>query len=309
MKFFKIFAPVFILAFLASCGGSGPESESPPPTSEDSGQEASAPGDDTEFVSVGNPPDLIPPPPVSMEPPPPISSVEDSAPESGDTGYPTPTLAMGGNPSYHDVFLPPSAPRTSIMHVWAPFTVMGSEPTGYAFYTYLLVNRHGMEGAAEERANALLRAIRGSTGKAGSGEIKKLANIFLIPGSKMTYSFESSLRITAIFQKMLFDLNRASIAAKMSNPGPFLVSIPRPVQNVFRAFYQDKKHPILIADLSRTNPAIMGDVVRQYKARVHQGSKEPAEEFKSLSLSLANILTNADDSLHLLTLHMKDIAS
>ena len=191
-------------------------------------------------------------------------------------------------------------------HVWSYLKAYDSEPAGYAMYTYVLAARKVIEGQpAQVRLQALVEAVQAST---TSDEMSRIAldhsNLFLIPGGDY-YHYDLSLLVLQQFR-----ITMSSLGKKLDRAGPYLVSVIYPASHVVEQTLMRRpvETPILIADLSNTSPAVMRDLVRMYKSRLSGPMlTQPVNEFKSLRLQLASILTTADDYLLLIGKHLKEI--
>jgi len=194
-------------------------------------------------------------------------------------------------------------------HVWSELYLPGGEPYGYGTYTYVLVPRDIKIASPEvqARASALYKAILSSTPGVSEQDNKKYTNVFLIPDVdprplKVEHGLSLAISLTESFRRTF----PADLATRMDGPGPYLVTVPAPVSKITPALISEDEHrPVLVADLSHTNPAMMAEVVREYKKQVWRGDERNL--FYSLKITLGNILANADDHLHLLELPLKRI--
>jgi hypothetical protein len=182
-------------------------------------------------------------------------------------------------------------------HVWASLCEAGKEDSGYAMYTYVLINRSKADIEAWKRYVKLVEAIEESTIPAvdhAPGFDRSLYNIFLIPESCGISQRADSLNdrlsksiltgiAASVQERKLRDLINTS-------PGPFLISAVEPISSE----NLHKEIELLYVDLSRTNPEALREVVAAYKKRVTSGPIDRVEEFKSIRLSLLTVILDAD---------------
>lgn len=178
-----------------------------------------------------------------------------------------------------------SAPVES--HVWKSLYGIDAFLHGYQVYTYVLASRFDAKG--KERIEVLVNAITQSTGEAGIHDRRETANMFLIPMDTMDeiYSFGLSQTLIAELKKGLDQ----QMKEKLNGKGPFLISVTSNIG------FGPLPNRVLVADLSKTNKALMKDVIRTYKQQLESDSHTIT--FKSLRLAVANFLVNANENLKL----------
>ncbi|MFS8082098.1 MAG: hypothetical protein ACMG51_01495 [Ginsengibacter sp.] len=183
-------------------------------------------------------------------------------------------------------------------HLWAYLHAYGGEEDGYSTYTYVLTGRDPSHKVVQARYNALINAIQSSTAESNelSGVVPKgLYNLFLIPVhmDKDPYipipSNKFSIKLVTILTEAL--------PGQFENPGPFLVTLTKPI----RSGREQEIADILYFDLSEIHPKAMREVVREYKKRVVARKSDGKEKLEHLHLRLAVLskLLNAEDYLRL----------
>jgi len=212
------------------------------------------------------------------------------------------------------------------IHLNSLLESFGGEEEGYGIYTYVLFGRKIIDheifkqnnGQSYKRYETLLEVLVRSTMNFPSNYYsnntpKDKINIIYIPVKKnysrekpyiRHYNSELSMKylshISTFIKKNPTILNRFSIS-----PGPFLISTIRPLSKI-----RIGAEPMLFVDLSTTNPAAMNEIVAAYKLKIENLTLEKPEEkiivFKSLRLSLLNLVLNADDNIKLIKVVFTD---
>jgi hypothetical protein len=183
-------------------------------------------------------------------------------------------------------------------HLWSRLCGAGEETSGYATYTYVLINRSKADTEAWNRHRELVNSIKWSIAEKAYPirlEDRSLYNLFLIP--EKCEDNQSADTLNDILCKSILTSIAASVPDHKlrdrinTNPGPFLISAIEPIskENL------NKEIDILYVDLSRTNPDAMPEVVSAYKKRLTSDSIEGIKRFKSIKLSLLNFILDADD--------------
>ncbi|MBI4619637.1 MAG: hypothetical protein HY739_05695 [Desulfobacterales bacterium] len=184
-------------------------------------------------------------------------------------------------------------------HLWDALYGANKEPSGYAMYTYVLINRSKADMAAWNRYEKLVESIKLSTSAVGNyspGFNRSLYNLFLIPHKDKGHQPSESLN-DILSKSILTSIAAASVQKQKlrelinTNPGPFLISAAKPISNE----KINKNIEILYVDLTRTNLDAMPEVVAAYKKRLSSDSIEGLERFNSIRLSLLNFILDADD--------------
>jgi len=200
-------------------------------------------------------------------------------------------------------------------HAWELLTNMDSEESGYGMYTYVLFgHRPDLPGTIQtetiERYKKLLEAIAKTTLWAKDLEefTKEETHLFYIPaiakGKEITlpnYNSTLSLRYIATLRRMIKKDNPDLANRLTARPGPFLISALKPIGKI-----DTVQTDLLYADLSKTNPAAMGEVVAAYKHRISSKSVSQIERFNPFRLSLLNLILNADDNVVLVKAALAD---
>lgn len=164
----------------------------------------------------------------------------------------------------------------------------GEEAEGYGMYTYALLNYAGsdqLSSQAQTQYITLLEAVSKTDTIPSDIEDdeKRLHNLFIAPYSVSNGFSRDIIRAIKISSDDGELLTRLS-----SNQGPFLVSTIRPIA-AYMSLPEDSTMHVLFADLTRTHPAAMEEVVRRYKIRlIDQAEWNGPERFKSLELDALN---------------------
>jgi len=186
-------------------------------------------------------------------------------------------------------------------HLW---DYMGKETEGYAMYTYVLFHRgKNQDYNFHKRYELLISLIQSSTASVQDYSPedfeKPYFNLFLIQnGSNNQYLSKN------ILTKLSLITDDNELRKSLLNPGPFLVSIKKPIGTA----YKDKKtDEVLYVDLTNTNEAAMEEVVMAYKKRLIEDGVDGSGRFKSLKLSLLDLILDADDYITIVKTAYADI--
>jgi hypothetical protein len=189
-------------------------------------------------------------------------------------------------------------------HLWAYLYAYGEEEDGYSTYTYVLTGRDPSHKAVQARYEALISAIQSSTAESTelSGiEPKGLYNLFLIP-VHVDKDPHIPIPSNKFSIKLVTKLAKA-LPGQFENPGPFLVTLTKPI----RSGRQQENADILFFDLSETHPKAMREVVRGYKKRVVARKTDGKEKLEHLRLAVLSKLLNAEDHLRLARITFFDL--
>jgi len=196
-----------------------------------------------------------------------------------------------------------------IEHFWKAMTVYGEAERDSGLYTLVLFSRRmdnpsGLDEQTAERYQAVLHAIGGIEGLDTETDSAGAAatHIFYIPGRERVtdsaalaanYNPELAFAYLRKVRTLLVDHRR--IRRRLtSHPGPFFISFSQiTLENPVR------ERPVMYADLTRTNPAAMREVVKAYKLKVVSAAPETVERFNPLRLRFLSVVLNIDDNLRL----------
>lgn len=188
--------------------------------------------------------------------------------------------------------LPDESPPSA--HVWEYLFSYGSEGSGYATYSYVLVGRDENNQAATSLYFKLIKAILGSTVSADSLRAhvpNANLNLFLIPaiGNVSTESHEPNYELSKL---LLLALSTVS-PLKFSRPGPYIITLCKPIS--FEKY--NEVADILYMDLTNIHPAAIPEIIRTYKSKILNEKLDGIERLKSLRISLLNLALIAEDSI------------
>lgn len=189
-------------------------------------------------------------------------------------------------------------------HVWDVLKGEDKEKTDYAMYTYVLFGRRvddDLDAETRDRYKKLLYEImKNKTTSVAEGIwAKEESNIFYIPGfgdydKKRTienYNSDLAMRYLAALIKLFNDNGQIELKNRLDmHPGPFLISTLKPLTHI-----SGNKIPILFADISYKNPAIIENIVASYKIRITDKSVAKVEIFEPVLLKVASYLANYND--------------
>ena len=128
---------------------------------------------------------------------------------------------------------------------------------------------------------------------------RSLYNLFLIP-----YEYkkdENAESLNCILSKSILTSIAASVQKQElrelinTNPGPFLVSSTEPISD--KNYSADTE--MLYYDLTRTNVDAIAEVVAIYKNRLTSDEIQGIERFKSIKISILNLMLDADDYINI----------
>ncbi len=179
-------------------------------------------------------------------------------------------------------------------HVWQYMYSHDLEDIGYATYSYVLVGRDESYREATSRYFELVRAIQGSTARAESipdNVSKARFNLFVIPavGNKESATHEPNYEVS----KLLLALLSTMSPVKFDNPGPYIITLPKPISMGEKNEVAD----IFYIDLTNMHRTAIQEVVRSYKEELFEKNLNGVEKLKSLRLSVLNIALVTEDSI------------
>lgn len=190
----------------------------------------------------------------------------------------------------------------------APF----AEPSGYGMYTYVLFGRR-FEAQAPAlphdvlaRYQSLLKAVASSTLNAKSAAHsvpKRVTNLFCVPVKSVESSspadvanYSSDIGVSYLeFAEARVSGDENLTNDLITEPGPFLISSLQPLLLTKRA------DPLLLADLSTTDPAAMAEVVAAYDQRLDDRLLGRAQAFEPLRARLLKVGLDANKKVTLVT--------
>ncbi len=175
-------------------------------------------------------------------------------------------------------------------HVWEYLHSLGTEPSGYATYSYILSGRNGSERYAD-----LVRLIQRSTAEASELEdilLPEELNIFLIPALNTGNATGNSPDLR--FSQQVLTVLSARSPLDFNRPGPYIVTLYHPLGQYTR---RDQIVDILYVDLTNIHPGAVAEVVRTYKQTVLKKELRGQEKLRSLRLSLLKFAFLAEDSI------------
>ncbi len=189
---------------------------------------------------------------------------------------------------------PPSAQEPPTAHVWQYMYTHDFEDIGYATYSYVLVGRDESNRVASSLYFELVKAIQGSTAKAESipdNVSKAHFNLFLIPvvGDKDVAFHEPNYELS----KLLLTLLSISSPIEFTNPGPYIITLSKPISMGERNEVAD----ILYIDLTNMHQTAIPEVVRTYKNKIFEKKLNGIEKLQSLRISLLNAALITEDSI------------
>lgn len=195
-------------------------------------------------------------------------------------------------------------------HVWSPLTGYGHEEQGYALYTYVILGWTVQDPRSPEgeRYERLLEAVVQAVQTAGEalrkpgkpdGHLRRECNVFYLPLLKQelskgasplaSYNMVLGQRIKAALVQAL--QQEPEIARRLDQgAGPFLVSLPGPLSTSGPRITR-----LLLADLSRTHPAAMKEVVAAYRKQLNAEAVDEVERFAPIKLALLNGILAIND--------------
>ena len=179
-------------------------------------------------------------------------------------------------------------------HVWQYLYSYGNENHGYATYSYVLVGRDESNQNAASLYFKLVRAITGSTAEADSLSNHLPANklnLFLIPAIKRGGGVSPGPNYK--LSKSLLTVLSASSPTKFDRPGPYIITLYRPISGS----KQDDVADVLYIDLTNLHPTAIPELVSTYKRKILEENLRGIEKLNSLKLSILNILLITEDSI------------
>ena len=179
-------------------------------------------------------------------------------------------------------------------HLWEPvYTENQNHNSNYGVYTYVLLNQDLQNDEASERYKLLVSAIQSSTSlHIKNDTTSSETNMFLLP-----YQKDKSLN-TTLSKKMLNIFAKVTKSEKLrqllvSRPGPFMISTPLPLSKL----KGNSDIPILYVDMSTVNNTAIKEIVAAYKMKLVIAPISTEEEFKSIRLTILNLILNGNDCI------------
>jgi hypothetical protein len=175
-------------------------------------------------------------------------------------------------------------------HVWEYLHALGTEPEGYATYSYIVTGRHGSEKYLD-----LVKLIQRST--AGASEMVDILlpeelNIFLIPA--INTGSETGIKPDLRFSQQVLTVLSARSPLDFNRPGPYIITLYHPIGKYSR---RDQVVDMLYVDLTNVHSGAVAEVVRTYKQTVLKKELRGQEKLRSLRLSLLKLAFLAEDSI------------
>jgi hypothetical protein len=157
----------------------------------------------------------------------------------------------------------------------------------------VLLNQDLQNDEASERYKLLVSAIQSSTSlHIKNDTTSSETNMFLLP-----YQKDKSLN-TTLSKKMLNIFAKVTKSEKLrqllvSRPGPFMISTPLPLSKL----KGNSDIPILYVDMSTVNNTAIKEIVAAYKMKLVIAPISTEEEFKSIRLTILNLILNGNDCI------------
>jgi len=219
--------------------------------------------------------------------------------------HPTQPAPTAAYPTHRPTHRPTSLPTHPFVkaHLW---DYQGEETEGYAMYTYVVYGRSGNRGNDfYHRYYALMEFIQSSTESVhdfssyGIDFDKSHFNLFIID----RYDGSEYLAIT-ILTKLSSITNNDKFRKSLSNPGPFLISIKKPIGVAYKDRQIDE---VLYVDLTNTNDTAIEEVVMAYKNRLVDDNVTGTSRFNSFKLILLDLMLDTDDYITIVKTAYADI--
>jgi hypothetical protein len=179
-------------------------------------------------------------------------------------------------------------------HFWQYLYAFAGEEPGFATYSYVLVGRDESNPEAVSRYFRLVKAIQASTNNADEIPAyapKHIFNLFLIPAKKDAVNPSNQPNFE--LSKLLLTALSASSPQSFSRPGPYLITLYRPI-----GFgKKDEVADLLYVDLTDAHPTAIAEIVHVYKSEVLSEPLDGIEKLESFRLSLLNLALIAQDSI------------
>lgn len=203
-----------------------------------------------------------------------------------------PAAGPSANPSNTASCSKPSTTPTT--HMWQYLDSYQFEKTDYATYSYILVGRDTSNLKSTYLYQELIKSIQGSSINAEmfGTEIPTLyTNLFLIP---VTPEDENGNRAPNYeLSKLLLASLSASSSVKTTRPGPFIITLQRPITE----YRENEQTDILYIDLTDAHPKAIPEIVRAYSEDLLYSDFEGTKNLESLHSALLNTALHAEDSI------------
>lgn len=181
------------------------------------------------------------------------------------------------------------------------FSKSQREPQGYGVYTYVLLVIPFEDASDKQKRlyEALLHAVHaeGSLDTAILQYPPSQTNLFCLPVSSLGDGLNTKNYDYGLARSLLDELKRDipstdRFRARLSNPGPFLISTVRQ-----RLPETERGTPMLLADLSHTNPSAVDETIAEYEQMLDGRVVDKPEIFDPLKILALNLLYDAQDGI------------
>ncbi len=175
-----------------------------------------------------------------------------------------------------------AAPQKPTGHLFAYLEDYGAEYEGFAIYTYVLTGSVNSEDPVTQKYNELVETIVNSTAHYDTSSQyldESKYNLFVIP-AEWDSTYKADLRLSQELLLAFSSQNRDLF----SNPGPYLITIDKPI----RFGYESDTTDMLIADLTYLQPAAIPELVREYKSNLVNQDLDGIEKLRSLRINILN---------------------
>lgn len=225
----------------------------------------------------------------AARPSPPAAAAAPPPPSSPPTGSDL-SVGGGGGGGAADRGLGSLLPRVTGT---APLLSGQKEESGYGLYSYALLS-HAPQESEMQRYRAFLTALL-ELPTAKDVEryvVKARINITYLPMTSSSPEWNDLATAERVDYVLAhYDYARgAAILASLpgsKGPGPLITSVLKPIS------FDSSPHPVLVQDLSRAQPPLMADYVKQFVDQAAQDHFWEAKTLAAFSLSLRNALETA----------------
>jgi len=187
-------------------------------------------------------------------------------------------------------------------HRYILFDHEKAEPEGFGAYTYVLLplDFQDLTDLQGKRYQALLAAIHGAHSPLSSAlTFSEMAtNLFCVPAKSRAGDIEAPENYNVLLARRLLEFTRKSVPrtdryqVRLHNPGPFLITTVHQRLEELSA-----REPLLLDDLSHTNPLAMDEAIAEYEQKLEGHISDQPEIFDPLRLKLLSIIYDAQDGI------------
>jgi len=175
---------------------------------------------------------------------------------------------------------------------WDYLYGFGSEPNGYAVYSYVLLGtENGISAKLYSQLLSDIKSVKVKVNEGISEKERSLLNVFMIP-SLLDENSDIFLPDIELSKSII---NKLSVNAKFSfgNAGPYIISVAGPIKT-----NENKSiETVLYVDLTGVNEKAFPEIVNAYEQYLFKENIIGINEFEAFRLSLLSFFLHIEDNI------------